>query len=155
MSAGTGIPPWMWYGCGSRWVLTSLSLAEVFAGEESSQQPESAYLSLVFNSSHGPTTSPGLSLTGLIWALKASGSFPVALVCVVPGPWWEFGETATQLLSLPKQGQQFDRTPFWFCLVISIAQTSFVCDCLAGTIIDPSLMWGIKPFVQIWLFPFR
>lgn len=130
-------------------------LAELFAGEESPQQPGSTYPSLVFNPSHGPTAPAWLSLTGLIWAPKASGSFPVALACFALGPCWKFGETAPQLLSLPKQGQQFHRTPFWFCLVISVAQTSFVCGCLAGTIIDPSLMWAIKPFVQIWLFSFR
>lgn len=61
-------------------------------------------------------------LVGLIQSLLSPG---LGVFCTRPLLRVSLGKLPSALLSLPEQGQQFDSTPFWFCLVISIAQTSF------------------------------
>lgn len=82
------------------------------------------------------------SLTELIESPRSLKilSWGLTVFCTRPLLRVSLGKLPSPLLSLPEQGQQFDSTPFWFCLVIPIAQTSFVRGCLAGNIIYPSLM---------------
>lgn len=129
--------------------------ARAYCGWGSPQQTETwaVHLAPTSHRSHSPAARPAFRFSQ-DWS-KASGSCPVASTCFAPGCYWEQVWGICRPHCSPSPNSRGNLTAHPLVLSGDIPCTNFLCLwCLAGSMIYPSLMWGIKPFVQIWLRPF-